>query len=112
MLPPILDRYSFAAVDRLVAARHETVAVGLRKGRISGIEIQTGQVPVDDLDTVTLYVGADRQPPLYDYILSLQPKRIIFNPGTENAQLARLAREHGIETVYGCTLVMLSLDTY
>lgn len=109
---PNPDRYSYAAVQRLVAAKHETVAIGLRKGKVAGIEIQTGQVPIADLDTIALYIGADRQPPLYQYILSLQPKRIIFNPGTENAQLARLAKGHDIETVFGCTLVMLSLDTY
>ena len=106
-------RYSYAAITSLVQAGHQTVAIGLRKGVVAGIEIKTSQVfPIHDLDTITLYVGADRQPPLYDYIFELQPKRIIFNPGAENAQLARLAKEHGIETVYGCTLVMLSLDSY
>ncbi|MBK8503651.1 MAG: CoA-binding protein [Saprospiraceae bacterium] len=109
---PNPHRYSFAAVERLVKAGHETIAVGLRKGNINGTSIQTGTPPLENIDTLTLYVGAENQSPLYSYILSLSPKRIIFNPGTENAELARKAKEHGIETVYACTLVMLSLDMY
>ena len=105
-------RYSFAAVEKLTKAGHETIAVGLRKGTIGHTEIQTGQPMINDVDTVTLYVGADNQPPLYDYIFSLRPRRIIFNPGTENAELARLAKERGIDTAYACTLVMLTLGNY
>jgi len=105
-------RYSYAAITSLVQAGHQTVAVGLRKGEVAGIEIQTGEPLIDNVDTVTLYVGADRQPALYDYIRSIKPKRIIFNPGTENAELAKIVRENQIETVYACTLVMLSIGTY
>lgn len=105
-------RYSYAAITSLVQAGHQTVAVGLRKGAVAGIDIQIGQPQIDNVDTVTLYVGADRQPVLYDYIRSIKPKRIIFNPGTENAELAKIARENQIETVYACTLVMLSIGTY
>jgi len=65
-----------------------------------------------DVDTITLYVGPQNQPPLYDYILNTKPKRIIFNPGTENSELQRKAREQGIETLYACTLVMLSTGQY
>lgn len=105
-------RYSYAAVEKLTKSGHDTIAVGLRKGIIGHTEIQTGHPVISEVDTVTLYVGAKNQPPLYDYIFSLQPRRIIFNPGTENAELARLAKEKGIETVYACTLVMLTLSTY
>ncbi|TNE56910.1 MAG: CoA-binding protein, partial [Bacteroidetes bacterium] len=65
-----------------------------------------------DVDTVTLYVGPQRQVPYYEYILSLHPKRIIFNPGTENPELEALAEAQGIEVVEGCTLVMLSIGGY
>ena len=109
---PNPSRYSYTAVERLQAAGHETIAIGLRKGKIGMIEIETGQPSKEDIDTITLYVGAQNQPPLYPYIFSLHPKRIIFNPGAENAELARMAKEKEIETVYGCTLVMLTLNTF
>jgi len=105
-------RYAYAAIERLVAAGHETVAVGRRNGQIAGLDIRTDYPVIKDVDTLTLYIGPDHQPGLYDYIFSLNPKRIIFNPGTENAELARKARENHIETVFGCTLVMLTIGTY
>jgi hypothetical protein len=109
---PNPERYAFRAVTRLRQYGHETVPVGIRSGEIAGLPIQSGTPPETDVDTVTLYLGAARQKAYYDYILSLHPKRIIFNPGAENDELAALAREHGIEPVEGCTLVMLSIGTY
>lgn len=105
-------RYAFLATQRLTKYGHEAVPVGIRTGEIDGIAIQNGQPALENTDTVTLYIGPDRQPPYYDYIFSLQPKRIIFNPGTENPELKQLAEEKGIETVEGCTLVMLSIGGY
>lgn len=109
---PNPERYAYLATMRLAKYGHEVVPVGIRKGEIEGIEIIEGKPDVDAVDTVTLYVGEARQPEYYDYILSLQPKRIIFNPGTENPELMRLAQAQGIETVEGCTLVMLSIGAY
>ena len=109
---PNPERYAYLATLRLTQHGHEAVPVGLRAGKIGHLDILEGTPPVEDVDTVTLYVGPDRQPPLYDYIFSLQPQRIIFNPGTENPELAALARQKGIETVEGCTLVMLSIGQY
>ena len=86
--------------------------MGVRHGDIGGIEILEGKPAVEGVDTVTLYIGPARQPEYYDYIFSLEPQRIIFNPGTENPELAKLAQERGIETVEGCTLVMLSIGAY
>ena len=71
-----------------------------------------GQPDVDGVDTVTLYLNPKRQVELYDYILGLKPKRIIFNPGTENIELVELATAQGIETEIACTLVMLSVGNY
>jgi hypothetical protein len=105
-------RYAYLATMRLKQYGHEVVPVGIREGAIEGQEILTGMPQIDDVDTVTLYVGPDRQSAYYDYIFSLEPRRIIFNPGTENAELAQLARKRGIETVEGCTLVMLSIGGY
>jgi uncharacterized protein len=105
-------RYAYAAVQRLHHFNHEVVAVGNRAGKIDDIEIQTEPTLAEGIDTVTLYLNADNQKPYYDYILSLKPKRIIFNPGTENPELVKLAHENGIEVEIGCTLVMLSIGNY
>ncbi len=105
-------RYSFLAVRRLLDADIEVVAVGIRKGEIDGLSILQGQPPVEDLHTISLYVGPKKQEDYYDYILKLRPKRLIFNPGTENPVLAKIARNAGIETQAACTLVMLSVGNY
>ena len=105
-------RFSYSAINRLSAHNHPVVAVGLREGKVGNINIVTGQPKVEDIDTVTLYLNPTNQKPYYDYILSLQPKRIIFNPGTENYELEEMARKNGIKPVEGCTLVMLSIGQY
>lgn len=105
-------RYSNMAIRRLLRHGHPVVAVGNRIGNVDGVTIQTGQPQQDGVDTVTLYMNPTNQQPLYDYILGLKPKRIIFNPGTENLALQHLAEEQGIETDMACTLVMLSIGQY
>ena len=105
-------RYSHAAVKRLTSHNHPVVAIGKKGGIIGGVEIQTAPMPVDAVDTVTLYLNPQNQREYYDYILNLQPSRIIFNPGTENSELAKQAEDAGIQTVEGCTLVMLGVGTY
>ncbi|RZK65654.1 MAG: CoA-binding protein, partial [Pedobacter sp.] len=87
-------------------------AIGKRKGSVNSIDIVTGTPPLKDINTITLYLNPVNQQPYYDYILSLNPKRIIFNPGTENPELEALARENNIEAVEACTLVMLSTNQY
>ncbi|ADR21181.1 CoA-binding protein [Marivirga tractuosa] len=108
------SRYAYFAADRLTNAGHEIVPVGIKKGEVFGEQIlDIRKSPkVDNVDTVTLYLGARHQPEYYDYLLSLNPKRIIFNPGTENPELVNLAKEKGIETEYACTLVMLGSGVY
>lgn len=93
----------------LTEYRHEIVPVGIKEGEVFGKEIlDVFEKPaVPDVDTVTLYIGPQKQPALYDYILGLKPKRIIFNPGTENDEFIRRAEAEGVEAVEGCTLVML-----
>lgn len=105
-------RYAYMATESLVDDGHEVVLVGRRKGVVEGLEIETDFPVYNDIDTITLYVGARHQPDLYDYILKTNPKRIIFNPGTENPELRKMAMDNGIETEYACTLVLLSLDSY
>lgn len=109
---PNPERYAHKAVFALRQKGHEVVPVGLREGNISGIDIQQGKPEIPDVDTVTLYMGAKHQPEFYDYILNLKPKRIIFNPGTKNKELAELAQKNSIETIDACTLVMLSVGNY
>ncbi len=106
------SRYANMAIKSLRGRGHDVVAVGLRAGAVGDVEIQTGQPLFEDVDTVTLYLNPTNQQPYYDYILSLKPKRIIFNPGTENAELEEKARAVGAEGVEGCTLVMLSIGKY
>jgi predicted CoA-binding protein len=109
---PNPERYAYLAVMKLHRYGHEVVPVGPRAGDITGIPIQVGQPPLEGVDTITLYLRAENQVPYYDYIFSLKPKRIIFNPGTENRDLTRMALEKGVEPVEGCTLVMLSTRQY
>jgi predicted CoA-binding protein len=105
-------RYSHLAVIRLKQFGHDVVAVGLRPGEIDGIKIQTGQPAIENVDTVTMYVGEKNQPALYDYIFSLEPKRVIFNPGAENIAFEKQLSEKGIETEEACTLTLLSTGQY
>jgi hypothetical protein len=106
------DRYSYKAIRSLRRHGHEVVAIGNRKGTVEGVSIATDQAPQEEIDTVTLYLNPTNQRPYYDYILGLNPKRIIFNPGTENAELERMAQEKGIEPMEACTLVLLSIGRY
>jgi len=105
-------RYAYAATQRLQRNGHEVIPLGIREGEIEGIPIQVGTPELEDVDTITLYLNPKRQEQYYDYILGLQPNRIIFNPGTENPELVHLATEQGIKTEIACTLVMLSVGTY
>lgn len=106
------QRYSNMAVKKLTAYDHTVVAIGKREGYINGISIAKEQIPLEDVDTVTLYLNPYNQRPYYEYILSLKPRRIIFNPGTENEELEKLAEKKGIKTLEACTLVMLSTGQY
>ena len=106
------QRVAYQAIHRLINKRHQVSAVGVRKGDVAGVEIQHGTPSLEEVDTVTLYLNPKRQEPYYDYILNLRPRRIIFNPGTENMELVRMAKEAGIETDFACTLVMLSTGSY
>jgi predicted CoA-binding protein len=106
------SRYSFRAAHMLKNHGHEVVPVGMRKGEVAGMTIHTDRPQAEGVDTVTLYVGPQNQPAWYDYILDLKPKRILFNPGTENPELERLAQQRGIQTEEACTLVLLSIGQY
>ena len=109
---PDSSKYANLAANRLVGRGHSIVNVGIKDGEVAGVPIEKPETIHDDIDTITLYVGPQNQPPLYDYILNTHPKRIIFNPGAENSELRKMANDKGIETEYACTLVMLSIGGY
>jgi len=109
-LKPI--RYSYMAINRLVQKEQPVLAIGLREGTVAGVTIQTGKPHIENLDTVTLYLNAQRQQEYYDYLVGLNPKRVIFNPGTENPEFYKILEIAGIEAESACTLVLLSTNSY
>jgi predicted CoA-binding protein len=106
------SRYSYLAVNSLVAKKHPVVAIGLKEGTVAGVSIITEMLHFEDIHTITLYLNAQRQVAYYDYILSLKPKRVIFNPGTENPNLIELLQKNNIEYKQSCTLVLLGANQY
>lgn len=106
------SRYSNLAINSLRRHQHPVVAIGKKTGRVADTTVETAPRKVDNIDTVTLYLNPANQKQYYDYILDLKPKRIIFNPGTENDELANLAMKNGIQPVEACTLVLLSTGQY
>lgn len=105
-------RYSYLAINKLVTHKIPVCAIGRHLGVVAGINIEEEQKPFQDVHTVTLYLNPTHQKEYYDYILSLHPHRVIFNPGSENPEFADLLRSHNIEVEYACTLVMLSTHQY
>jgi predicted CoA-binding protein len=106
------DRYSNLAINLLSDYKHDIIAVGLKEGKVRDVNIQTGTPKIEDLDTITLYIGPKNQQGYYDYILDLKPKRVIFNPGTENEELINLLKENGIAIEVACTLVLLRTSQF
>ncbi len=105
-------RYSNIAIKRLVTKGHNVMAIGLREGKVAGVEIVDEKLNFKNIDTVTLYLNPSRQAIYYEYILSLNPQRVIFNPGTENPAFVELLRKQDIHAEVACTLVLLSTDQY
>ncbi len=106
------ERYANKAFHSLKNHQHEVVMIGNKEGVIGGVSIQKGTPHFNQIDTITLYLNPKNQEAYYDYILSLKPKRIIFNPGTENVELQEIAKKQGIEIQEACTLVLLSINQY
>ncbi len=109
---PNPTRYAYRAAQMLKAKGHEIVNVGIKTGEVAGVVIEKPGAIHEDIHTVTLYIGPDLQDQYHDYILKTNPKRVIFNPGTENAKLEALLQENAIEPIEACTLVMLSTGQY
>ena len=105
-------RYSYLAIQKLRKYEHPVVAIGKRTTQVADVFIEKSQKPFNNINTITLYLNPTRQKEYYDYILSLKPKRLIFNPGAENDELIHLAKKNNIETLEACTLVLLSTGQY
>jgi len=106
------DRYSNIATKRLLNKGYDVVAVGLKNGQVAGVRIEIGTPFFEGVDTVTLYLNPKRQASFYDYVLSLHPKRVIFNPGTVNYEFKEILEKHSIYTEVACTLVLLATNQY
>ena len=106
------ERYAYKAAERLLAHNHEIELLGLRPKTIFGQTIDTERKEYADIDTVTLYIGPQRQPEYYHYIVSLKPRRVIFNPGTENEEFYNILKENNIKSEVACTLVLLGTGQY
>jgi predicted CoA-binding protein len=111
---PDASRYAYLACGRLEQYGHHWLPMGIKTGEVFGKTVldMRSRPAIENVDTLTLYIGTRNQEQWEDYWLSLKPRRIIFNPGTENPQLVSKAREQGIEIVHGCTLVMISTGQY
>lgn len=105
-------RYSHMAILRLRQSGIPVVAIGRRNCTVGDVEVYTEVAPREDIHTITLYLNPQNQEAWIPYILSLKPKRIIFNPGTENDVLREQAESAGILCIEACTLVMLASRTY
>ena len=106
------SRYSYLAIRKLRSKQHPVEAIGRADTQVEDVRITREKSAMADIDTVTIYLSPAHQREYYDYILSLHPKRIIFNPGAENPELADLAKKNNIQPMEACTLVLLSTDQY
>lgn len=106
------ERYSYLATQSLQKHGHDVYPIGIHEGKIGDLDIITSKHFITNIDTVTLYIGPAKQEGWVDYIYSLNPKRVIFNPGTENPELEQHLRNNGIEAIEACTLVLLSIKKY
>ncbi len=105
-------RYSNIVVKRLIDHEIETQAYGPKTGKIGKVQVLDSFDDFQDIHTITLYLGPSHQPQYYQDIIRLKPKRVIFNPGTENPEFYGLLKEQGIEAMEACTLVLLATGQY
>ena len=106
------ERYSYKAAHKLLAHGHSIIPFGVKRGSVADLEILNEWDETWECDTVTMYVNPRIQKDYYDQIISLKPRRVIFNPGTENEYFSQLLSDNGIETENACTLVLLSINEY
>ncbi|MEQ3661699.1 MAG: CoA-binding protein [Flavobacterium sp.] len=106
------ERYSYKAISNLIAKSHQVVAIGSKKGMVMDIPVETEKLDFHAIDTVTIYLNPKAQKEYYDYILSLKPRRVIFNPGTENVEFSEILKANDVAFEESCTLVLLATNQY
>ena len=106
------ERYAFKAISMLTEKGHSVLAIGQNAGEVAGVKIKTKAIPLSNIDTITLYLNPARQRDYYNYIVEAKPKRVIFNPGTENPELMQLLELNNIKSEVACTLVLLTTNRY
>lgn len=106
------ERYSYKAISSLIGKSHQIIALGTKKGMVLDIPIHTEKDNFSGVDTVSLYINSKIQKEYYDYILSLKPRRVIFNPGTENKEFYEILSANNIAFEESCTLVLLATNQY
>ena len=106
------DRYAYKAIQSLIDKSHQVVAIGTKEGMALDVNIETSKLPFTGIDTVTLYLNPKNQEEYYDYIISLKPRRVLFNPGTENPAFYKILKQNNIEFEIACTLVLLATNQY
>ena len=106
------EKYAAKAIMMLVDKGHSVLAIGQNAGEVAGIKIQTKAIPLKNIDTVTLYINPTRQREYYNYIVDVKPKRVIFNPGTENPEFYQLLQLNNVKVEVACTLTLLATNQY
>jgi predicted CoA-binding protein len=106
------EKAAFKAIGMLVAKGHSVLALGQNTGEVAGVKINTKAIPVKNIDTISLYINPTRQRDYYNYIVDAKPKRVLFNPGTENPEFYQLLELNNIKYEAACTLVLLTLNKY
>jgi predicted CoA-binding protein len=106
------EKAAFKAIQMLVAKGHSVIALGQNVGEVAGIKINTKAIPLKNIDTISLYINPTRQKDYYNYIVEAKPKRVLFNPGTENPEFYQLLELNNIKFEAACTLVLLTLNKY
>ncbi len=106
------ERYAYQAIELLRLHQHDVIAIGHQPGKIADITVLDSQIEITNLHTITIYLNIEKQQLYYDYIINLQPKRVIFNPGTENATFQLQLEGYGIEVLEACTLVLVRTNQY
>lgn len=106
------SRYSYLAINRLRQHGHPVFAIGKKETKVADVNVTITKPMLENIDTITLYLNPERQKEYYDYIISLKPKRVIFNPGAENGDFAETLSAKGIQAIEACTLVLLSTNQF
>ena len=110
------ERYSFKAVSSLIEHGHMAIPVHPREKEVAGLKCFNNLSDVEkmfpQIDTVTIYVNPQISMELSKEILKLRPKRVIFNPGSENRDLMEILKQNNVDVLEACTLVLLNIGEY